>query len=405
MPSSAAISAKWHNASLLAGQRAVFTAAFLAVIAVFGLSLATKALRAPASACALAENFPYKRWFVELNGGAHLVVGRKFCNTVYRAPRGMLLTESMGKGRIEPIADAVADFSRWLAGKQVPFVYVQTPLKIDMEGTMLPAPLVNNGNARADSMMALLAEKGVNAVDLRAMLTATPGDLERFFYRTDHHRNNDAAFKVFSMLAPEIAGAVGDDPSLVAPYVDMASWKRTVWSRCFVGTRSRRTGLLFGGKDDLAVYAPRFKTEMAMDIISRGISLSGDFHKTVMWHSNKIWKGGSDGFGRDAYSLLYIGGIYGVVKHANPGAPLKRRILLVGDSYTRPFEAFLSTVVSDLVVLDQRRLAPGETVAGFVESFKPDFVLQMNNPAALVAGTLPGLETHLSVLFTYGKLE
>ena len=159
----------------LLGQRAVFAAAFLVVLAVFGLPLARKALHTPVRA--LAEKFPLKRWFVELNGGVHRAVGRRFCNTVYRAPGGMLLSELKGKGRIEPIADSVAGFSKWLAGKKVSFIYVQTPSKIDMEGVMLPAPLVNRGNDRTDDLMALLAQKGIPAVDLRALLTATPQDV------------------------------------------------------------------------------------------------------------------------------------------------------------------------------------------------------------------------------------
>ena len=387
----------------LPSQRTIFAAAFLAVIAVFGPPLAKKALHTPVRA--LAEKFPLKRWFVELNGGAHRAIGRRFCNTVYRAPGGILLSEQTRKGCYEPQAEAMAEFSKWLAGKNTAFIYVQAPAKIDMEGTMLPAPLVNRENARADDLMSRLAEKGIRTIDLRAMLTATPKDVERFFYRTDHHWNNDAVFKVFGVLAPEIARAVGDDPAAVASYVDVSSWTRTVWPQCFTGTKVRRTGILFGGQDDLIVYVPRFKTEMAMDILSKGKRHAGDFRKTIMWHSGKIRKAGTDGFGMDAYSSLYIGGMYGVVKHENPEAPLKRRVLIIGDSFTRPFEAFLSTIVTGLIVLDPRRFAPGETVAGFVESYKPDVVIQLCNPSAFGADALAGPKTHRPVLFTYGNLE
>ncbi len=380
-----------------------FAVVFLVTLVLFAPSLARKAAHAPVRK--LAEQFPLKRWFVELNGGAHRLVGRRFCNTVYRASGGMLLSELKGKGRLELIANALGGFSTWLAGKKVPLIYVQAPSKIDMEGTMLPEPLVNRGNSRADDLMLRLSEKGIRTIDLRAMLTATPQDLERYFYRTDHHWNNDAVFEVFSMLAPEIARAVGDEPAAVASYVGVSSWKRTIWPQCFTGTKSRCTGLLFGGMDDMIVYVPRFKTEMAMDIPSKGVRHSGDFRKTVMWNSNKIRKGGSDGFGRDAYSLLYIGGMYGVVRHENPGAPLKRRVLLVGDSFARPLEAFLSTVVANLLVLDQRRFAPGESVAELVEAYKPDIVIQLCNPTTFSADMLSGPRKRRPVLFMYGKLE
>ena len=383
--------------------RTLFTVAFLCAFAFFSPPLACKACRS--SARNLARAIPLKRWFVELIGGVYRMVGRRYCNTVYRTPEGILLSELKKEGELEPIAESVSGFSKWLARKGVPFVYVQTPSKIDMERTMLPAPLVHYGNAMANMFMAILGEKGVRTIDLRAMLTASPKELERYFYRTDHHWNNDAVFNVFGMLAPEIAHAAGDDPAAVAPYVAASSWKRDIWPQCFTGTKSRRTGLLFGGKDDLIVYVPCFKTEMKMDIPSKGIHLSGDFRNVVMSCANMIWKGGTDGFGRDAYSLLYIGGMYGVVQHLNSGAPLKRRVMIVGDSYIRPLEAFLSTVVTDLISLDQRRFEPGETVSGFVESFKPDVVLQICNPAALNEYTVSGHKDRCYVFFSYGDLK
>jgi len=383
--------------------KSLFTLAFLAALALFAPLVARKALHMPVRE--IGERFPLKRWFVELNGGVHRAIGRRFCNTVYRSTGGTLLSELRGKVHPESIADALAGVSAWLAKRNVPFIYVQAPSKIDMRGTMLPAPLVNRGNARADDLMALLAEKGIRAVDLRAMLTATPKDLERSFYRTDHHWNNDAVFRVFGVLAPEIARAARLDPAAVAPVVAANAWTREVRPRCFTGTMSRRTGHLFGGMDDMIVYRPKFSTDMEMAIPSKGLHLSGSFENTVMWHAGKIRTGGTDGFGRDAYSLLYIGGTYGIVRHANSGAPLKLRLMLVGDSYARPLEAFLSTAVTDLIALDQRRFALGETVAGFADEFKPDVVLQLNNPSTFGADTLNGPKTHRPILFTYGDLR
>ena len=223
--------------------RTLFALAFLAVITGFALPLAKKALRTPVRA--LAEKFPFKRWFVELNGGAHRVVGRRFCNTVYRAPGGMLLSELKGKGRLEPIADSVAAFSKWLAGKKISFIYVQAPSKIDMEGTILPAPLVNRGNDRADDLMALLAEKGIHTVDFRAMLTATPEDLERFFYRTDHHWNADGAFAAYEAYMR----AAGHEP------LSKDAFSRREIAG-YSGSTQSRSALWLHPKDALTIDAP-----------------------------------------------------------------------------------------------------------------------------------------------------
>ena len=383
--------------------RCLFAVAFLAMLSVFGPALAKKARHTPVHS--LAEKFPLKKWFVEINGGAHRLIGRRHCNTVYRAPGGMLLSKYRGAGVTTSVARNVAVFSQWLAARGTPYIYVQLPMKIDMGGTMMPDCFVQNANAKANAILSSLADGGVKALDLRAAFTSSPRDVERYFYKTDHHWNNDAAFKVFGMLAPEIARNVGADPATLAPFISADAWNREVWPQCFLGSNSRRTGRVFGGLDDLFVYTPRFRTNMSMTIPSRRIDLSGDFRDTVMWRSGKIHRGGDGAFRTDAYSLLYIGSTYGVARHKNPNAPLRCRLMIIGDSFVRPLEAMLATVVSDIIVLDQRRFEPGETVAGFVESFKPELVLQMNNPSAFGADMLAGPKKHRPVLFDYGELR
>ena len=114
-----------------------------------------------------------------------------------------------------------------------------------------------------------------------------------------------------------------------------------------------------------------------------------------------------DEFKADAYSHLYIGGLFGVVWFKNRKAPVEKRLVVVGDSYSRPLQGFLSTVFSEILALDQRRFKPGETVSGFVEEFKPAVVLQLDNPVALgLGGAEPnrsGIKN--SAVFDYGELR
>ena len=388
--------------------RTLFAIAFLVVLAGFAVPLANKAQRDVH--VALAEKFPGKRFFVELNGGVSRLVGRRYCNGVYRTPRGILLSEFKVKvGDVSGLADCVSRFSDWLAQNGTPYVYIQVPDKIDMRGNMLPQPFENSCNETTDAFLAALKERGVRTFDTREILTATEDDVIRYFYRTDHHWNNDAVFKVFGGLIPILSRACGVDSALLEPVMSEDSWNRNVWKRCFVGTKARRTGCVFGGVDDLIVYTPKFETDMSICIPSRNVSLSGDFRKTVMWCADKIRRRDGNLFKMDAYSMLYIGGIFGVVRQRNNTAPLKLKLMIVGDSYARPLAAFLSTVFSEVITLDQRRFAASESVAGFLADFKPDLVLQMNSPVA-VAVSANGIraderDLNNSVLFEYGELR
>lgn len=387
--------------------RTIFAIAFLAAIVGFAVSLAL-GLGDPKGRT-LAEKFPLKEQFIELNGGASRLAGRRFVNEVYRTPRGMLLMEMKNSPeKLEKLADVVAYFADWLAKRNIPYVYAQAPTKIDMEGRMLPPPLVNTGNEKADIFLAAAKERGVHTIDLRRMLTATEDDVMRYFYFTDHHWNNDAVFRVFRHLAPELVSAAGEDPAKAATFLAPASWRRKVWRKCFMGTRAWRTGRFFGGVlDDAVAYTPRFKTKMTMTVPSRRIRHSGNFRNTVMWRSRTMQTIPENGVRKDGYLSLYIGGMYDVVRHENRGAPVGKRLLIVGDSYVRPLQAMLSSIFTDILVLDQRRFSEGMSVAGFVEEFKPDLVLQLNNPSALgISRDFADMRTSSSPpLFNYGDLK
>ena len=110
----------------------------------------------------------------------------------------------------------------------------------------------------------------------------------------------------------------------------------------------------------------------------------------------------SSSFVMDAYSALYVGGIYPQVAHENPEAPLRVRVLLIGDSFARPAEAFLSTVVRRIDAVDPRRTPAGFSLSECVRRLKPDIVVQMINPSSFVTDKMKGPKTGRAVMFEYG---
>ena len=117
-----------------------------------------------------------------------------------------------------------------------------------------------------------------------------------------------------------------------------------------------------------------------------------------MWRAKTLGKG----VRTDCYSSLYVGGIYPLVCHKNEQVPIKVRILVIGDSFVRPLEAFLSTVVAELVVVDQRRFAPGETVVDYVARIRPEIVLQLSKAGLFFSDVIGRAKTGRHVLFDYG---
>jgi len=380
--------------------RTAFTTGVLAFIVVFACLLVPrlklKGLRKP-SACAAA--FPAKTQFVELNGASARMMGRRLCNGVFRTDDGLMLT-GVTRRDVAPVAASAIRFSRWLEKRNARYLYVQAPAKSDRRDTLHPSFMPHGGNAMADDFLGELTRAGVETLDLREWLARTPAEVRAQFYRTDHHWNNDAVFTAFGLVAGKLAEMTGTEPATIANAVAPTSWKREVWPNCFWGSRGRRTGRAFSGVDDLIVYTPRFRTQMALEVPGKNIHLSGPFRKTNMWRAKDVR--GTGRLEKDAYSYLYVGGLYPLTRHRNGDAPLKAKVMIIGDSYARPLEAFLSTVVSDLTVVDPRRFSKGETVIGLVRRLHPDVVLQMANTGGFHSDFIGRKKSGRPVLFDYG---
>ncbi|MBR3223230.1 MAG: hypothetical protein IKF72_13500 [Kiritimatiellae bacterium] len=398
--------------------RLVVSGAFLALSASFAVPTAgtfatafrkkgkASVQRRIASARKAAESrFPQRLTFVTLNGLFVRLVGQHSCNGVVKTkPHGILLQPHANLVKTEKAAGRMRRFSDFCERHGAKFLYVQLPRKLDVSNRILPAGVVERANDNVRRMLGSIAEAGVAHVDVRADFAATPDDVARNFYRTDHHWRNDAAFRMAGRLAAEIAvrcAAPEADAHRAAELLSPDAWTREVHPCCFLGSLGRRTGPLFAGLDDLAVLRPRFATRMSISIPSKRISLSGTFEDTNMRRADEALAG-SKSFVTDAYSALYVGGIYPLVVHENRNAPLRKRVLLIGDSFARPVEAFLSVAVRRLDVVDPRRTARNFSIAGYVRQTKPDIVIQMINPSSLGVDKMKGPKTGRAAMFEYG---
>ena len=140
---------------------------------------------------------------------------------------------------------------------------------------------------------------------------------------------------------------------------------------------------------------------MSIVVPSKGVDLVGTFEETNMRRADEALSSSSS-FVTDAYSALYVGGIYPQVVHKNPSAPLRKHVLLIGDSFARPVEAFLSVAVGRLDVVDLRRTAKRFSLADYVRQTKPDIVIQMVNPSSFNVDKMKGSKTGRAVMFDYG---
>ena len=341
--------------------------------------LQPKELAAELSSGVLADSFRGKTFFVELNGLFARCTGRTELNSVMRLENGMLgpaldtIQQTMDVGQN---ASRIAELSDALAVQNIPFLYVQAPCKLDLQGAVLPQGISEQINPDIDRMLEQLEKRSVSTLDLRPQLAGNSELASRYFYRTDHHWTPEAALLGFGRILTWMKS--NGYPDLDSGYARPELWEKHELPDWFLGSYGRRVGTLFAGVDDVMWYTPRFETDMICMIQGTDNVFRGDFARANI---RPFFIERKDYYHLNPY-CVYIGGVSSLVQHRNPSAPNREKILLIKDSFGLPMEAFLSCAFSRVDVIDLRTYTDA-TIAEYIRWSRPDQVIMLYNPLAL----------------------
>lgn len=317
-----------------------------------------------------------KEWFINLNGALSDAMGQKVCNEVIKLNNGMLSFEIQraDSDQVELAEDVVA-FSDFLDAQGIPLLYVQTPTKMDAQETLLPSGVEIHENENADNLLRLLADAGLEPLDLRPALSSTPELIDANFFRTDHHWNFDGALAGFRMIVQELQrrlpGKIRD-----TSWTDPANWESHALEDWFLGSWGKRVGIYFGGTDDLVYYTPKGDP---MQNISCVLPANGEFQKPVYRRGgfsdafifeNQFEK--RDYFYTNPYAL-YLNGDHPMVQVRNPDAPNPMRVLFINNSFALPLIPYFSTLFQEVDAIDPRHYTG--SIPNYAQYTHPDAVI------------------------------
>ena len=369
---------KWLK---LLSPRALFAFAFLAVVALFAPQAALKAVRG--SARSLAEKFPHKKWFVELNGGILRAAGRRCCNNRMRYRNGMI-------GNMYGIADysitngcpevsVELSFAKRLGERGIPFLFVLAPCKMSFDGELMPRGwCFDNPNVGSRAVAQILAGEGVEVLDLVPRYASTKEDISRHFFATDHHWNIRTALEATSAICDRLSAILREPALRGNSRLDVSSWRRRVLKSGFVGAHGRRTGRAFSGTEDFEYFLPLFETQHESFLPGggerrKGSFVEAEFNRKYLRPEQREWRW-----------LAYGGPAHGLKVHRNLAPVVGLRCMVVKDSFGRHPVSFLSTVFGEVIEVDPRLMEEGQTVDWAVDSYKPDVVAMIVNPSSVL---------------------
>lgn len=325
---------------------------------------------------ALVSDTVGKYAFVNLNGLYCKLTGRSVCNQIMRLENGMLTDLNPEKKDMRPAADAIAELAAFSEGEGAQFLYVLSPAKMDAENALLLPGERDHSNENGDELLSALRTAGVDTLDLRKNLAQTPQQIEQYFFRTDHHWNFTGAFEAYRIITAEIAARF-PEAGIDLSRADISNWEAHTLKDWMLGSQGKRTGIYFGGTDDITYYTPLFAADSSCGIpaYSGGSAYyEGSFEEANL-RADEYIASRPDYFTSSPYDM-YIGGEYALVRHRSDSAPSKLRVVIVKDSFVLPVQAFLSTQFQYIDVLDPRYDSE-DTVAEHIRAVQPDIVIVM----------------------------
>lgn len=265
-------------------------------------------------------------------------------------------------------------FKEGLKDKKTKLIYLMPPDKYIKGHTKFSKGLpYNYSNETADAFLKLLKENNVDSIDLRENLNKSEVPYNKLFFKTDHHWSTETAFWGFEQVVNALKKNYNLNIDQDGFYTNKENYNFIKYKDSYIGSMGRKTGRYYSGVDDFTLIYPKFKTSYSYysKTGAQETKMEGRFEEALLTiHPFRVQK--------DIYSLeadkysSYLFGNQGITHVVNKDNPNGIKVLFVKDSFTVPLAAFLSTVCSDVYLVDPRYYK-GD-IPKYVNSLNLDYV-------------------------------
>lgn len=276
-----------------------------------------------------SDQFPARRFFVELKAAAELAQLKMQNNSVIPGKDGTLIKrqEYTDYSYAHKNMQAIEKFRAVLEQDDIPVFTAIAPRSIDVLAHTIH-PLY--GSDRSSDIWQVLSEYDENATSLRDMLTKQAEDGNYVWYRTDHHWTTQGAYLVYA--------ALGD--SLGYTHYPESFFTPQQVSDSFYGTTYSSSGLYSTPPDEMYYYRYDGDDSYVVENVLTGDKIDG-FYATSLLET------------KDKYSS-FIGGNNAHVRVYDTAANgTKPTLILVKDSFAHSVVPFLA-LHFDLEIIDLR---------------------------------------------------
>lgn len=323
------------------------------------------------SAAIKSENLVFRDELININGLYARVTGRNLYNEVLRMKNGMLnYSDTVLNPKSLLLTEEVSDFKSYIEEKGGKFIYVQFPGKYDSNNLLIPDGINMQIPKEINGLMDQFQRAGIDIINEQPLFTETQADLERYFYRTDHHWKPTAAFRGTRILMEHLQTLFPEE-NYMTDVMDLQNWSIHEIPEQFLGSRGRRVGVYYAGLDPLEWMTPDFPTNVSFYYPQDRLFLKGNYEKAFI--REQYLEPGGNKLETDYYNV-YLGNNYPYVQTRNSTPASDQKVLLIHDSFGLPVISFLSLIFREVDSIDPRSYE-GLSIKEFTDQMRPDIVI------------------------------
>ncbi|MBE6550913.1 MAG: hypothetical protein E7665_02130 [Ruminococcaceae bacterium] len=286
----------------------------------------------------------------------------------------------IGKVDVTDMANNLIELENKIRPMGADIIYVSAPSKYIEGYTILPEGVEHYCNDNIDNFLEMIDGK-VDYIDCRELFKEQKYPEEKWFYTTDHHWREESAFQAYIGCIEKLRNDYGwTDVDPNGRNTDRSNFNFELFTDYYVGSQTRELNRYYLGYDDFFMVTPKFATSLTYRRTPEngGMVRKGNYYEALI---DQKYLDLSDPKSNKYAS--YIGGDHHSNKITNDDPTCSdKRVLIVEDSFSLPFDCYMSLNFKELNIIDIRFYSL-RTISSFVKAYDIDMVIIVYTPEAL----------------------
>jgi hypothetical protein len=309
-------------------------------------------------------------FYIDFNGLIASLLRQHNMNNVVKLNNGHLST-ALTETRIDlsDYVKSIKGLNTYLNEKNIDFFYIHVPMVLCNKDPQLPIGSVDYSEDNALNFLQSMQDLEINIFNLHEEMHIDRRDHYASFFYSDPHWKPETAFwantKILEHLEENgVLNLVNKE------YLLISNYNITTYEKYYLGQCGKRTGHFFSIVDNFNLITPSFFTNIEMIAPNYNVNRKGKFEESVI--DRNLLK--RDDWGKNMY-CVYTGGPYDITQFRNENAPIRKKLLLLSDSFSMPVSSFMSISIESIDMIFLMEFS-GD-IKEYIEDYKPDVVIMM----------------------------